>query len=231
MNNYSIPTLIGGIVVLACVAFIFYIKLKSNKKSEENQKLASEFLSGLSDNIESTIVSIINEADIDKYNSLDELEIDILQKIYDETWNYLYVEIIKASKNDIITAAVSKLINKEYLIKFIDNTFKGNMFENVEAKWIDKFSKNNEQNDQELQNEFSGTDYNENFDEDDLEPASEEEISEEELAKLNPPREDGEEEYNSEDSSMEIVEEDDDIYIDKSGRKRSRKTGKWVKQS
>ena len=60
-----------------------------------------------------------------------------------------------------------------------------------------------------------------------LPPAEEVEVSEEELAKLNP-QVDEEEEFNAEDASMEVVDEED-IYKDANGRLRSKSTGKYVK--
>ena len=51
--------------------------------------------------------------------------------------------------------------------------------------------------------------------------------TEEELNELNPQVDEEEELDPKNDPSVEVI--DDDIYYDKSGRPRSKKTGKWVK--
>ena len=51
--------------------------------------------------------------------------------------------------------------------------------------------------------------------------------TEEELSELNPQVDEPEELDPENDPSVELI--DDDIYYDKSGKARSKKTGKWVK--
>ena len=78
-----------------------------------------------------------------------------------------------------------------------------------------------------LQDKFKDPDqYIEDSTTSDLPPVEKTEPTAEELSKLNPPK-DEEEEYDPEDESMEIV--DDDTYIDDKGRKRNKTTGRFVK--
>lgn len=87
-----------------------------------------------------------------------------------------------------------------------------------------------EEREEELTEEFSDTEkYVEESKEEDL-PSGDSGLlpTEEDLAELNPQRDEEEEELDPEnDISVEVI--DDDIYYDKAGRARSKKTGKWTK--
>ena len=125
--------------------------------------------------------------------------------------------MLKFLSTDMIEKFILSLIDNHKIVDLIEQraASKFKSVEEIEAEDAEKVK------------EFSSDDYNEEFDEiKDLEPAEEPEPTEEELAQLNPQK-DEEEEYNPNDESMEVI--DDDLYIDASGRLRSKKTNKWVK--
>ena len=160
------------------------------------------------------MVDIINNINFTDYNSLPELEIDILNKIYDTTWDYVEKELSEASKTDVLTAIALKILNKEYATQFIDTLIQKYDINNKFSEAWDRYFIEKEQKaieeDQKLQEEFSDLNkYIETVEKDEL-PVGEdkEDISEEELKNLNPPS-DEEPEYDSNtDESVEMLEEE-----------------------
>lgn len=229
MNN-TLITIIGGIIILGLIIVAVVIRLKSKPSANDKQE-AENFLKGLSETFYNKILDIVSNIDIGSFSSLEELEISILNDIYDELWKYTEEELKEASKTDIITAMVLKVLNKDFVIKFIDTLItEYEINDKLASKWnkkIEAVVENSETEDKELQEKFENSnDYIEEFSEDDLKPAEEIVPTEEELAMINPPTEE-EKEYNpEEDNSVEIIE--DDTFIDSNGRKRSKKTGRFV---
>jgi Asp-tRNA(Asn)/Glu-tRNA(Gln) amidotransferase C subunit len=231
MDNTTLLTIIGGIIVLILVIIAIIIGLKTNKTN--NGKLEAEnFLTGLSDVFYNKMVEIINEFDFSQYSSIAEAETAVLKQIYEAVWDYTRRQLDIISNKNILTKLAIKIIDEDFVIKFIDNLASNkniselieNSYSNIVKGRLDSMV----EEDEKLQEEFSDqSKYVEDFDSVDLEPAKEEDDNSDDGEPINPPR-DEEEPYNESDESMEIVDEDDDIYIDKGGRKRSRKTGKWV---
>ena len=242
MTNDLLLVLIGlGVIVIIAAIFVIYTVKKSGDKKEANK-----FLEGLTDelkemilklirNFDPSIIKDITEADIIKIEEI------IIKNIYDVTWEYVQKVVEEKSKedSDFFTKAILALLeNKEFVEEFIrDLLEKGSTMSIIHsrAQYLQLSIAENrieecETKEQELQEEFSDQEkYFENANEDDI-PVGEyiDEPTEEELSKLNPQRDEDEEELDLDnDISVEVLE--DDIYYDKSGRARSKKTGKWTK--
>lgn len=242
MNTDLILTIIGFVFIAVITASVtVYTAKKSGSKQE-----ALDFLEGLADELRQLIIEILSSITIDdikdiKNNDVEEVETFILKRIYDRTWEYVkkVVEENVETNKDFFTQAVLALLeNKEFIEKFIKEliTNKGiNTSINERSLELsfesarDKAVKTVEE-DEKLQEEFSDQDkyIEEVTDEDQTVGEYITEPTEEELSNLNPQVDDEEELDPENDSSVEVIE-DDDIYYDKSGRARSKKTGKWVK--
>lgn len=225
----TILSILGGAAVLICIIIAIAIRLKTNP-SGLNKDAATKFLEGLADTFYEKIMEIINNIDFSKYNSLVELEAGILSDIYDTIWEYVESQLQEASKTDILTALALKVLNKDFVDSFVDNILSQyNINEKLEAAWAEHFEeKTTELESVSDESEFTGSDYVEESSDEDLAPAQEEEVSEEELAKLNPQTDEGIDLDPETNAAVEVVEDDDDVTIDKNGRKRSKTTGKFV---
>lgn len=230
MDTNTIVTILSGAVILICIIVAIVIRYKSNPSAIDKES-AKKFLDGLSDTFYDKIMEIINNIDFSKYNSLVELEADVLNTIYETIWNYVEEELKDAAKTDILTALALKVLNKDFVDKFVEDLInKLNIEWKLEAAW----SKNHNFDDKvkEIQNndvsEFTGNDYVEDSSSVELEPATEEKIPEEELKKLIPQSDDEEVLDPENDNSVEVVDDDSNVTIDSKGRKRDKKTGRFV---
>ena len=243
MNSDLLLVLIGlGFLVLVGAIFVIYSVKRSGDKKE-----AEKFLEGLSDKLGDIILEIIRSFDPSDIKDLTEIGLEkietaILQKIYDVCWNYIkeVVEKKNAENMDFFTRAVLALLeNREFVEEFIkklveDPSTKHSIYNR--CKYIslstgEKRMEEMEEREEKLIEEFSDEEkYNINdIDESDL-PSGDSSLipTEEDLKVLNPQRDEEEEELDPEnDDSVEVI--DDDVYYDKSGRARSKKTGKWTK--
>ena len=206
MDNYGI---IGGIVILAILIFIIAVELRKSA----DKKNALEFLQGLGDKILEVILDTINSASPEKFHTLVDFQNYLLEQIYNNVWDYLTDKVNSDSTVDSITKIFFKYIDKDTLTKFINeiieknnlnekvtNIFVSNSIESTEKTIVDEDNK--------LAKEYSDTEkYNENVSDKDLEPAEELVPSDDEIAAINPQK-DEEEDYNANDVSMELVEDD-----------------------
>jgi len=244
MNNDLLLALIGlGVIAIIGVVFVLYSVKKSGDKKE-----AERFLDGLSSELVDMILDIIKSFKFDDFKDLSEVdlekvEIALIEKIYDTSWNYVkkVVEKKNAENMDFFTRAVLSLLeNKSFVENFIKELVENNSdiqdiihdkAKDISISASEKILGELEEREEELTEEFSDQDkYVEVSNEEDLPVGEDEELgvpTEEELAELNPQKDEEEELDPENDPSVEVV--DDDIYYDKSGRPRSKKTGKWVK--
>ena len=241
-NQDLLVTLIGlGVIVVIGILFVIYRIRKTGDKQE-----AEDFLQGLSEELKNLILKVIRTFTLDDLINLDKnsiatIENNILKAIYETCWNYINNVVENNKDQDFFTQAVLALLeNKEFVEEFIRKLIDSECLQSiihakasilleksVEAKMVET-----EKEDKELQEEFSDQEkYIEELkDEDQTHGEEAEEPTEEELTKLNPQVDEPEELDPENDPSVEVVEdEDNDIYYDKSGRARSKKTGKWVK--
>ena len=228
MNN--VLTIILSGVILCLIILAVVIRFKS-KPSAYDKEEAEKFLKGLSETFYNKMLSIVSTVDINSFSSLEDLEVSILNEIYDVIWDYVEEELEEASKSDIITAMVLKVLNKNFVIKFVDKLIEEyKINDNLCSKWnkkLESASETIEAEDKDLQEKFSNSEeFIEEFSENDLKEAENVEPTAEDLASIIPPS-DEEKEYNpEEDESVELI--DDEIYIDANGRKRDKKTGRFV---
>jgi hypothetical protein len=241
MNTDMILTIIGLVfigVITAAVCFHSY------KKSGDKQE-ALDFLEGLANELKNMIIEFISSITIDDLKDLDNVDIKeieqyILNNIYEITCDYVKKTVqnnIDTNKDFFTRAVLAFLENREFVENFIREliTNKGiNMIINEKSsqlsfETVKERSLKMVEEDNNLQEEFSDQEkYIEESTDDDLTHGEMvNEPTEEELNKLNPQVDEEEELDPENDPSVEVI--DDDIYYDKSGRPRSKKTGKWVK--
>ena len=230
MEGNTLLAIIGGVVVLIFIIIAVIIRIKT-KPSAYDKEAASNFLNGLSETFYNKMMEIITNINFSEYDSLIEMEADIIKQIYDSVWDYTEVELAKAAKSDILTAVALKLLDKNSVLKFVDELMeKYEIAQKLETAWAEDFEKRTKglaEKDTELEKTFSDeSQYIENVSESDLKPAEQIEPTEEELASLNPPLDEVDDYDPENDESVEVVE--DDTYIDKNGRKRSKATGRYV---
>lgn len=237
MNQDLLLTLIGlGVLLIIGIAVVAVSIKKTGDKKE-----ARGFLEGLAKQLEDVILEAISKIslkDLTDITDIEKIEADILKKVYDTAWNYIQ-KVIEDSDQDFFTKAILALLNnKEFVEDFIREFINGNIANIIWSKSRtilidtaqDKLDES-EKEDKELQEEFSDKDkyFEEVTDEDQTHGEAKEEPTEEELAELNPQVDEPEELDPENDSSVEVVDVDNEIYYDKSGRPRSKTTGKWVK--
>lgn len=244
MNNTDLlVTLIG----LGFIIIVGIIVIATSIKKSGDKKEATEFLEGLSKELQGLILNTIRNFSIDDIINLDEesvvkIENTILKDIYNITWEYVKNVVEKKSETevDFFTQAVLALLdNKEFVEEFIRKLIDSKAINQVihsravgllnssaEQRLIDS-----EEEDKQLQEEFSDEEkyIEEVKDEDQTHGEDVDAPTEEEIAELNPQIDEPEELDPENDPSVEIIDENEDIYYDKSGRARSKKTGKWVK--
>ena len=218
--SVNLISIFAGLFILAILIFITLFTIV---KSSGSKKKAKEFLMGLYDNLLNLMVDTIAGFDPKKYSSLEEFEATILYTIYDRCWDYVSHELESGFENNEINKAVFKRIDKDFLIQFIDKIIEeAGISDKIKNKFgcVAISSGEIEKADQEAAEHFADeSQYVENSDDVELNPAEPIVPSEEELAALNPQKDD-EEEFNPEDESMEVLDDKPEIISvqDKRGR-------------
>ena len=214
MDNYGI--LIGLIVLLI---FVFVIVMELRKSSDK--KAAINFLQDLGDEILDVILRTISETSPKDFKSLEDFNNHLVDKIYNQVWNFITV---KASSDDVIdkvTKAVFTYVDGDTLVKFINDIMEQNgiidkIANDFAAYSIEEGSDSIVEEDKKLEEEYSDKDqYVETSNDDELAPAEDKAPTEEEIAAINPQREE-EEDFDAEDDSMEIVTDKKEIITTKS---------------
>ena len=214
MDNYGI--LIGLVVLLI---FVFVIVMELRKSSDK--KAAINFLQDLGDEILDVILRTISETSPKDFKSLEDFNNHLVEKIYNQVWNFITV---KASSDDVIdkvTKAVFTYVDGDTLVKFINDIMEQNgitdkIANDFAAYSIKEYSDSIVEEDKKLEEEYSDEDqYVETSNDDELAPAEDKDHTEEEIAAINPQREE-EEDFNAEDDSMEIVTDKKEIITAKS---------------
>lgn len=225
MDNNTLLSILAGIVILALVAFGIWYRLVRDPLAKDT-KLAENFLKELEDTIYNSIVSTIDSFDFSKYTSIPEMEYDVLESIYDKVWEFVEAKLKEASRNDILTIMAIKICNREFVDKFVDSLInKHNCFEPLvnkfQASKIEDATDSIAEEDKKIEAEYSDPNlYVEDSSTIELKPAEEETPTEEELKNINPPREE-DEEYNKDDISQELLDEDPMDPINKYPNKNS----------
>ena len=218
--SVNLISIFAGLFILAILIFITLFTIV---KSSGSKKKAKEFLMGLYDNLLNLMIDTIAGFDPKNYSSVEEFEATILYTIYDRCWDYVSHELESGFENNEIIKAVFKRIDKDFLIQFIDKIIEeAGISDKIKNKFgcVAISSGEIEKADQEAAEHFADeSQYIENSDDVKLNPAEPIVPSEEELAALNPQKDD-EEEFNPEDESMEVLDDKPEIISvqDKRGR-------------
>lgn len=209
MDNAWIPILVGVILVLI-FGTVVYLKYRLSPKQEDKEE-AKNFLLQLKDDLYALMIDTIIEFDYTKYTSIAEMEIEVVNSVIDtckqtiknaikDSQDILSILVLKCLDNDMIEKFILQLI-EEYAVKEKVDTKIGEIIK-------DRYSEAEEE-DKALAEQFSNQDLyvEEEIPVKDLPPVDEIIVPPAELEKLNP-QVDEEEAFNSEDESMEIVEEE-----------------------
>ena len=208
MDNAWIPILVGVILVLI-FGTVVYLKYRLSPKQEDKEE-AKNFLLQLKDDLYELMINTIIDFDYTKYTSIAEMEIEVVNSVIDtckqtiknaikDSQDILSILVLKCLDNDMIEKFILQLI-EEYAVKEKVDTKIGEIIK-------DRYSEAEEE-DKALAEQFADQDLyvEKEIPVKDLPPADEIIIPPAELEKLNP-QVDEEESFNSEDESMEIVEE------------------------
>lgn len=213
--NGELITIIGAILVLAIIITVVALIIRK-KNNDTNGKAALEFLEGLGDELIKITVSTLMQIDPSKVDSIEEFEVTVLNAVYNNAWDYVIDEMNAALDDDSLTKAILNMIDKDYVIKFIDALCeKSGIHDKIQGEYMSyKLLVNNiEGQDEALAKEYSDEEKyfsEEESVENNLEPAVEPVHTEEEIAALNPQTEE-EEEFDATDESMEIIPEEDEV--------------------
>lgn len=197
-----------GVIILVIISAISFYAL--SKRSENVREKIDEFLDGLATELVSIIFSTIKEVNVEGIDTLEEFEAIVIKNIYDNCWNYIKDKINYELDGTTIDLIMEN-IDKDMVIQFIDKVLeKYGVTERIQGQYASyKIEKSEtEKIDKQLAEEYSDNEkyFTDEVTESDLEPAKEEEYTEEEKALLNPPKEEEDvDDYDAEDDSMELV--------------------------
>ena len=214
MDNYGI--LIGLVVLLI---FVFVIVMELRKSSDK--KAAINFLQDLGDEILDVILRTISETSPKDFKSLEDFNNHLVEKIYNQVWDFITEKASSDNVIDKVTKAVFTYVDGDTLVKFINDIMEQNgitdkIANDFAAYSIEECSDSIVEEDKKLEEEYSDKDqYVETSNDDELAPAEDKAYTEEEIAAINPQREE-EEDFNAEDDSMEIVTDKKEIITAKS---------------
>lgn len=225
----------GIALIIILVAIICFIVTMRRQKGKEG---ADEFIYGLSDEMVKMALEIIGNFNPADYDSIEEFESTCLSNIYTKLWEYVSQQAKEKLEDGNILKLVFQYIDADAVIKVIDKIFTE---QEIFAKVENRYAEYNLENKQEVpEANYSESEYfeNEEAKPEDLEPATlvtddnglkyDDSISivEEAPVEINPPREEGEEEFNIEDDSMEIIPDPEEkkstiiVSTDKNGKER-----------
>ena len=214
MDNYGI--LIGLVVLLI---FVFVIVMELRKSSDK--KAAINFLQDLGDEILDVILRTISETSPKDFMSLEDFNNHLVEKIYNQVWDFITEKASSDNVIDKVTKAVFTYVDGDTLVKFINDIMEQNgitdkIANDFAAYSIEEGSDSIVEEDKKLEEEYSDKDqYIETSNDDELAPAEDKAPTKEEIAAINPQREE-EEDFDAEDDSMEIVTDKKEIITAKS---------------
>ena len=213
MSTYGI---VGAIAIVAIVIAIIVLNLIS----KNNKEKAKKFLEGLTEEITATAIDIIKGFNPNNYETIEEFELNVLNKVYDKLWDYVLHEIENGEEYGVITKTIAKKIDKNFVIQFIDQIFtEKDIISVIQSTFVKEYVVNPdkvEAEDKALIEEFSNTEeYAEDVDKANL-PIGENELTEEEkeiIANLNPQTEEDKEIVPEEDDSVEYEDEPKEVKV------------------
>lgn len=199
---------IGGAVVLVIILAGLYLFYRYRKPNEEDKEAADAFLNKLSDAFVDIIQNIVAKIDVSKYLSMEELESDIFAKAYDAVWKFATEQVASAVSNKAISSLVSTLITRETVEELVTKLIaKGSLLEPAALAYAKNINAGNDEAEQ-FEREVSSK--NLAYETCSLNIPDDYQMTETETPEedINPPKEDGEEEYSDDDTSVESVPDD-----------------------
>ena len=228
-------SIIGGIIIVLIFAVVFIYRTTKNNK---NKQAAQDFVSGLADEFYKLILKEIKEFKIDNFDSIEEYTTELLNKIYNTIYDYTIKAAEEAAQTDALISLAIKMIDKDLIIKIVDQVIeKGNINGIIKDNWSKYFELKSEQilevPDESIGHDidgneiiYTGTEYNEDFDEkNDLPVVDKEIVNENDLSNIIPPSDNEESSFNEDiiaeediiESSLDInninIEDTDEIAI------------------
>lgn len=212
----NLISVIGGIVILAIVILVTFLALK--KRNNNNAEAAIKFLDGLGDELLKIVIKTIKEVDPSKISSAEEFEVIVLNSIYDNAWDYVVTKINENFEQDSVFAMIMNTIDKDFVIKFIDNLCEKNgITSKIQGEYAayQLRTSNIEEEDKKLTEKYADDQkyFTGEVSDGDLEPAAEPVHTEEEIAALNPQKDeiDG---YDDNDDSVEEINDEVQVIVD-----------------
>lgn len=234
--------IIGGIVIVVAVAAAIFLKVKHTNDSEEEQEaqsflesLESAFYDGMMDIIKSFADTSLN------FETFSDFELYVFSEMYNKMYDFVLEQISELVDNDLADI-IRKILDREQVSAFVQSIFEkyGDLEDTlvgIWSKWTSKENKNEsanedavlsvEEEDAALVATFADKSlYIDESGPSTLVSATEPVPTAEELKNINPPSDDEPNYDDPNDTSVEVIEED--VYTDSRGRKRSKKTGRYV---
>ena len=195
------------VVLVCCTLLGVFIYTKTRDK-----KIITNFLEKFSEDVTKDILSVIKQTDVKEFASFEELEKNVLNKVYDDSFKLLREIASKEVENNSAFAIVIDKLTPELVNKFVDKILiKENAEETLKYNYLTEITPIMEEEDKKLQEEFSDEEkYIEDIESAEIEEEGfVDEPTEEELQELNPPREGDEEEpLDENDISMEVLDDE-----------------------
>jgi type II secretory pathway pseudopilin PulG len=203
-------TTVISIIILAVLAAFIIVRIFMNKDKDKAKDEAIAFLNSLADKFEVVILRNIKNIDFKHLDNLSEIEKKILDETIDELWTIVQDQLTSYVTKESTKELIRTIIDKEFLLNFITNFF--NKDKNIQEVYTAKYNEaladkladaeKFEQEAVKMNFEYSTEDLSkiekvvrvDDKKEHPLNPQSD--ISDEELT------------YSTEDSSIEVVEED-----------------------
>lgn len=246
MNNLTLTSIVSVIALVAIIAFIILYMIKHSKE-KGYKEIVQNFLESLKDEIFKSIIKTINKTNFSEFSSLEELESVLFVDIYDTIWNFVEAQAKEAFAEDPLKDVILELITKDNVTKFVNMIIETEAVssiieEKATAFKIEVGSDDIVKEDEALQDKFADqNEYVEESNDDELAPAEKEVPTQEELAALNPQK-DEPEVYSDDDSSVEVIPQEKIImtkskngatlfYIVDENGKRTKTSRRYVMQS
>lgn len=203
-------TTVISIIILAVLAVFIIVRIFTTKDKDKAKDEAIAFLNSLADKFEVVILRNIKNIDFKHLDNLSEIEKKILDETIDELWTIVQDQLTSYVTKESTKELIRTIIDKEFLLNFITNFF--NKDKNIQEVYTAKYN-------EALADKLADA---EKFEQEAVKMNFE--YSTEDLSKiekivrvddkkehpLNPQPDISDEEltYSTEDSSIEVVEED-----------------------
>ena len=131
-SRIIITSVIALLVWAGIVAYI-YIKKKNNK---ENEKELEMFLESMRITFEGFIIKYIDTIEIDNLTNLSEVQIQILNDLYDQLWQ-ITIDNLGNIHDEFSAGVIRKLLTRKNLESFIKQIFESDI---IQEKFTSKYN-------------------------------------------------------------------------------------------